>query len=149
MKLLIAVSADGFVATGPSDNMRWTGLQDKAVFRLLTLTSDQVLLAGRVTAELMPTLSGRTLVPLSLGKGGISLEEASIYYPDAWLIGGYTVALEALHRGYIKEAIISRVGSSIGSGYRFEPLAELLPERPCSRVVFEGVEVQIYKLRND
>lgn len=36
LKLIMAVSADGFVSNGPDDHMDWTGPDDKKAFRLLT-----------------------------------------------------------------------------------------------------------------
>lgn len=65
MKLIMAVSADGFVARGPDDSMSWAGPLDKQLFRLMTMTGSKMLAAGGRTYDLMPHLGGgRQLVRL-------------------------------------------------------------------------------------
>lgn len=118
-KLLLAVSADGYVARGPDDDMRWTGVLDKRIFRLLTLSSP-ILLAGAATAKLLPPLPDRTVMPLS--RGGIHLGMAAVDYPDAWLIGGPTVALAALKQRLVGVAVICRTEAVLGGGIPFAPI---------------------------
>lgn len=129
LKLLMAVSSDGFVARSADDDMRWTGPADKFLFKLLTTSSGNgVLLAGRTTAEQMPALPYRQLVALSRnGCGALTLEQASHFYGEAWLIGGPTVALAALQAGLVNRAYISRVPAVLGGGLPFGPIQELLP----------------------
>lgn len=105
LKLVMAVSADGFVARGPTDDMTWTGSTDKRVFRLLTSVGG-ILGAGRRTFEQLPKLEGRTVVPLS--RNGMTLTEFVSRYPDAWLIGGQEVALEALRLHLLDQAFLCR-----------------------------------------
>jgi dihydrofolate reductase len=99
LRLVMAVSANGYLATGPNDDMSWTGLDDKQVFRLLTSVGGP-LLAGRLTAEKLPNLHHRSVIPVSKGQ----LHDLSVIYPDAWLIGGSTIAYSALRTGYVKSA---------------------------------------------
>ncbi len=103
LKLIMAVSADGFVARGPTDDMTWTGSTDKRVFRLLTSVGG-VLGAGRRTFEQLPRLEGRTVVLLS--RNGMALNDFCRLYPDAWLIGGQEVALEALQLNLVDQAFL-------------------------------------------
>jgi dihydrofolate reductase len=103
LKLIMGVSADGFVARGPTDDMTWTGSTDKRVFRLLTSVGG-VLGAGRRTFEQLPRLEGRTVV--SLSRNGVTLNEFCRLYPDAWLIGGQEVALEALRLNLVDQAFL-------------------------------------------
>lgn len=56
MNLLLAVSKDGFLCKGPDDDMKWTGPLDKFAFKLLTMSSDQPLLAGSTTYNMMTKL---------------------------------------------------------------------------------------------
>lgn len=105
LKLIMAVSADGFVARGPYDDMSWTGSTDKRVFRLLTAV-EGILGAGRRTFEQLPLLEGRTVVPLS--RSGLTLDEFSTRYSNAWLIGGQEIALEALHCGKLDQVFLCR-----------------------------------------
>lgn len=105
LKLVMAVSADGFVARGPTDDMTWTGSTDKRVFRLLTSVGG-ILGAGRRTFEQLPKLEGRTVVPLS--RNGMTLIEFASQYPDAWLIGGQDIALDALRCGKLDQVFLCR-----------------------------------------
>lgn len=105
MKLLMAVSIDGFVAKGPVDDMSWTGSVDKAIFKLLTMTGDRELYAGYTTCCQLPALKNRKVRPLSRDTmKGYKLQD--IYQYDSWLIGGQTVALEAIDKGYLKEVYL-------------------------------------------
>ena len=106
----MAVSRDGFVATGPEDPMHWTGPLDKAVFKLLTLCSRDPLAAGHPTASLLPPLAGRSVVPLSRDPSkGVPLLSFARRHPDAWLLGGQTVALEAVREGLLDELCLCHV----------------------------------------
>jgi dihydrofolate reductase len=106
LKLIMVVSADGFVSRGPDDDMRWTGKDDKRVFRMLTQVGTGFLGAGRKTAALMPPLKGRTVVTLSHQLGHTTLGRFAHAYPGAWLIGGQTIALDALEHALVDEAYI-------------------------------------------
>lgn len=126
-KLLLAVSADGFLARGPDDDMKWTTHTDKAVFRLLTLTADWPLLVSRKTAALMPTLPRRRIQLLSTQpQQGATLVEMSWAFRDAWLIGGPTVALEAVRANLVSQAVICHSPVNLGEGIPFKPLEDAL-----------------------
>lgn len=142
MKLLMAVSKDGFLASGPDDKMQWTGVTDKAIFRLLTLSSHHNIFAGRVTAERMPTLPGRTVMPLS--REGMTLLDAAAFDPKGWLIGGPTVALEALKLKLVTLAIICRVQATLYNGVSFHEIASRLSEAPAHTIRFEEVKVMLF-----
>lgn len=135
LKLVMAVSKDGFLAMGPSDPMDWTGRDDKKVFKLLTSVGG-VLGAGRRTFQLLPPLKGRKVVCLSTRKGMVqnlsarhaleagpsadpmpqdaayemtmSLGTFAFAHPGAWLLGGPTVAMEALGIGLLDEVHLCR-----------------------------------------
>jgi dihydrofolate reductase len=143
-KLLLAVSADGFLARGPDDDMRWTGRDDKAVFRLLTLTGKGPVLVGRKTAELLPALPGRTVHAISRGPKGITLQEASWAHRDAWLLGGPSVAREALEANLVELAVICQSPAVLGDGIPFKPLKDLLPGVCTYRQLIGGIYVDIY-----
>lgn len=133
LKLIMAISKDGFVSLGPDDDMLWTGPDDKRAFRLLTSVGG-VLGAGRRTFENLPRLKGRRVICLSTRRGFIenvaarearqlpfldgpipddaayeemlTLGQFAYRYPDAWLIGGQTVALEALSLGLVDQVFL-------------------------------------------
>ena len=141
LKLVMATTADGVTALGPDDPMDWTGSDDKRAFRLLTSVGG-VLGAGRRTFERLPVLKGRVVRCLSTRKGYVNNAEARIaleagpvlgemkvsdaayvqtitlgsfahQHPDGWLIGGQTVALEALAIGLIGEVFMCRSPMSV------------------------------------
>lgn len=176
LKLILAVSADGFLATGPDDDMRWTGKTDKRVFRLLTSVG-AVCGAGRTTWEQMPKLPGRRLVPLSrtAEKSAIRLSPASSgmpaddsiqieecmtlgrfahLHPEGWLIGGPTVAMEALGIGLVDQAFLCRSTSYIHGGMadtvtpwltsRGESQNAGVPWSRTQRIDFEDVSVDVW-----
>lgn len=104
LKLIMACSEDGYLCRGPDDDMEWTGREDKRLFRLMT-TAGGVMGAGSRTFDLMPTKwLGRRLIRLSTHDGGqdcsgghrMSLGMFAHHHPGAWLLGGPTVACEAL-----------------------------------------------------
>lgn len=116
MRLAMAVSADGYLARGPEDDMRWLGPWDKAAFRILTGVGG-VLGVSRRSRRLMPeTLQGREV--LSLSSGGLGQEDGQFswgtvsdfgrIFPDGWLLGGPTLALHALEARMVREVHLCR-----------------------------------------
>lgn len=143
MRLLLASSADGYLARGPEDDMKWTGPIDKAVFRLLTLSNgNDVLLAGSRTFDQMPKLPGRTMERLS--RDGLTLEQAAGVHMDAWLIGGPTVAREALSLGLVRRAFICVSPVELGSGMHARELEQFLPAEPEFTIKVGDVRVLVY-----
>jgi len=111
VKLIMAVSKDGFVARGEDDDMSWTGPIDKAVFRLLTSTSD-VLAVSAKTLQYMPKeRPGRgKLYALSTDpRRGVALEDLAPIAPDAWLLGGQELGIYAMKNGFVNKAYLCRV----------------------------------------
>ena len=90
MRLLMAVSGDGFLCRGPSDDMSWTGKVDKLLFRVLTGVG-RVCAVGSTTRRVMRDLPGRTLLELSCADHtGYTLEMFARDHPGGWLLGGPT-----------------------------------------------------------
>lgn len=146
LKLVMAVSQDGFVAKGPRDEMRWTGHLDKQIFKLLTV-SHPVLLVGRQTFDVMPKLPGRRVVPLSRDASrGLSLEEAVSRYPGAWLGGGATVAELALRQELVDVTYLCRTSAMLGGGVSVDPIRALLPSEPWHVSVLDlRFAVEVFK----
>lgn len=117
MRLIMAVSADGYVSQGPEDDMSWTGRADKQAFRLLTSVGG-VCAAGSTTFDRMPELPGRTLIRLTrmAQEGSMTLGRFAHLHPGGWLLGGATVAREAFDLGMIDEAFFVVNGTELGSG---------------------------------
>ncbi|UGL62808.1 putative dihydrofolate reductase [Xanthomonas phage MET13-T1] len=156
MRLLLASSIDGYLASGADDDMRWTGKTDKAIFRLLTMSNaNDVLLAGSTTFDQMPRLPNRSMVritrapdaeALGLGK---SLGQAQLDHPDAWLIGGPTLALAALRLGYVTRAFITVVPTELGGGIHAGELAEFLPNNGDTPVQISVGDVKVRVFTED
>ena len=120
MRILMAVSRDGYVARSHDDRMDWLGKEDKALFRALTSVGGMCAV-GKTTAAVMPAvLAGRTLVRVVRAIRGDSSDRADPFEdfcatlkrlrrmekggaPEWWLIGGQTIALAALAEGYVSE----------------------------------------------
>ena len=90
LNLIMAISADHFVAKGPKDKMRWTSITDKRVFQLLTSVGG-FLGAGRRTFDLLPALECRTIKCLSQNSFW-TVNNFALSFPGSWLIGGQEVA---------------------------------------------------------
>jgi dihydrofolate reductase len=128
LRLILAVSQDGFLAKGPADDMRWTSKDDKRMFRALTSVGG-VLGAGSRTFDQLPKLPGRRVIRLTsspraedapVGRAGaleMTLGRFCHAHPDAWLIGGPTIAREALELGMVGEVFMCRqIGTYLGEG---------------------------------
>lgn len=148
LKLVMAVSKDGFVSLGPNDDMLWTGPDDKRAFRLLTSVGG-VLGAGRRTFEQLPRLKGRRVVCLSTRRGFaenaagrearqlplldgpipddaafermMTIGQFAHAHPDGWLIGGQTVALEALSVGLVEQVFLCHAPIELHRSGLFDP----------------------------
>jgi dihydrofolate reductase len=122
--------------------MRWTTPTDKSIFRLLTLLSDQPLLAGRTTAEQLPMLADRNVVPLS--RQGLTLQDAATQFPGAWLIGGPTVAYEALKLGLVTQVVLCRNPHELHGGISIDQIALRLMVAPRHTIRFKDVDVLFF-----
>lgn len=141
----MAHSSDGFVARGPEDDMSWTGSADKALFRLLTRAGSQVCGVGSNTYKLMPKLPGRKLTQISRGPDGISLEDLW-RIPNSWLLGGQTLALEALDLGCIETAFMVEVPLKLKKGIKDRITSALLmtPYRVVDWVRIDELIVRVW-----
>jgi hypothetical protein len=96
MRLIMAVSADGYVARGEQDHMQWLGHEDKALFRALTSVGGDCWVS-RKSSHMMPiNLAGRKLHRVSRQPGFIDLDTLRRLPSEDWLLGGQTLALLAL-----------------------------------------------------
>lgn len=143
MKILMAHSADGYLCMGPRDDMTWTGPDDKKIFRLLTRSSESPLLAGRTTAEIMPRLPKQVL---AISRPHLTLGKADSLYPDAWLIGGPTIAREAILGGFAKVVFLVQSPQELYDGTPLTRITEVIPMTKAKREVIEFglAKVQIF-----
>lgn len=170
LKVLMAVSADGYVARGEDDDMSWTGSEDKKVFRLLTHVGTDPIGVGAKTFRQMPPLKGRQLQPISR-KRTFFIEHAPLPNPlvdgwpettsvrrymiqsktleqffrenlSAWLIGGQTLALSAVRQGLVDQVFLCHNRAMLFGGV---PLAQELAGfgRQQAKVEWHGVSVEV------
>jgi len=118
MKLIMAVSSDGFVARGEDDDMSWTGSMDKAVFKLLTTTNDVLAVSAKSLQYMPKSLPGRgRIYGLSTQPGkGVALEDLAPVAPDAWLLGGQELGMFAMKNGFVNKAYICISPARIEAG---------------------------------
>lgn len=168
MRLVMAVSRDGYLCRGPQDDMRWTGPLDKFVFKLLTMSDDQPIAVGRTTATQLPSLPLRRVAVITRDPSGtierhpglfarpgweaMRLSLLAMLWPDAWLIGGPCLAEEALASGLIDRAFICHVPVDVGPGpghARLDALRHLMPEGgPDAMLDVKGISVHVHMGRN-
>jgi dihydrofolate reductase len=125
MRLILAVSADGYFASGPEDDMSWTTPSDKAVFRLLT-GSGGACGAGSRTFDQLPELPGRTVFRLTRSPDApgappdhsATLEWFAHRHPDGWLLGGPEIAQVAVEQNLVESAYLCRSPVPLGGGIR-------------------------------
>ena len=150
MRLLMAISADGFVAKSDQDSMTWLGPLDKHIFRILSAVGGVCGIGQKTLACITTPLPwpGRTLIPLS-SYGNTTLTDFYHEHPDAWLLGGQTLALQAFEFGYLSEVHLCRSTIKIESGIRERLTSHL--RSPCILTVFKGtaeepsVVVEMYR----
>ena len=123
MRLIMAISGDGYLAKGPLDNMSWSGPTDKALFKLLTLSGPRTLLAGSGTYAILPRLHNRRIIQLTQNTrnrpDAMTLGEAAAQFPGlaADLIGGPTIASAAIRAGLVHTAVFIHVKAEIQKGW--------------------------------
>ena len=150
MRLIMAVSADGFVARGPDDNMFWLGPYDKAVFKLLTTSGvEPTLIRSRRTEMAMPkVLLGRRLITVS--RSGLTLKQAGAQYPSAWLVGGQELATVAFgERGMLSDVYICKSDRRCFDGIpsTLEDMVATNDFRLTTEVTVGDTKVKHYTLR--
>ena len=110
MKLIMGVSSDGYVASGPRDTMQWLGHDDKVAFKLLTSVGGICGTSARSRALMPMFLKGRTVMTISRDHGqGIPMGHVTLKgfaSLNGWLLGGQHLALAAFREGLIDEAFI-------------------------------------------
>jgi len=150
MKLIMACSADGYLAKSSNDDMRWTEGDDKKVFKLLTMGENMG--AGSTTYEMMKGLKlpGRGLTKISR-YNGISLSDFAAR--NKTLIGGATIARAAFNRNMIDIAYICRSYKVLGPEMTEQDRIDFAIENTLlhnnmnyiDAINFDRVVVEIYK----
>lgn len=163
MDLVMAQSIDGYFATGPNDDMTWTGKKDKQFFKLITSIGNTNLLSGLTTAESMPPLEYRRLWAVRsqqagwIVNNGVLINEIKYsqiihqkkgIFNGAKVIGGPKLAKSVIEDGYINYAYISIIKKKLNKGIGQE-LTELLNKFQYGSFYFDGLEIRKYRLKGE
>lgn len=151
MKAVFVQSANGYLASGPTDDMLWTPSLDKKIFKLLCYAFGGVMVCSRHTYDLLPIKMkedpNRTYI-IAEGEGNNSLENLNKLYPHAVLVGGPTFLKAAYNAKVIDEMIVTTVGTYIkGTQYYLNPFKKLLENHPFERSInfkLDNMKIQIY-----
>lgn len=150
MKAVFVESSNGYMARNATDNMLWTPILDKQVFKLIT-TIDGVCVCSKHTYGLLPQKmlndpARKFIVAEHIGSK--SLPALNILYPNATLIGGPRFLLAAYNMSVIDTMVITTTDSPIESRLKFKnPFAGNLRE-PISTIYFKEMTIRIYKTQH-
>lgn len=160
MKLLMAISKDGFVCKDENDDMSWTSKTDKKIFRLLTQTDGHgpylpQLFCGYKTGKLLPKLKNRQINIIEdwveFGFGYIddngAFNAVDTCLEDGHLIGGQKTALKAFERILIHKAYICRSEVELGDGVK-DKITPILKKRfsLSDTIKINDVTVEIWNI---
>lgn len=160
MDLIMAQSQDGYFAKDENDNMKWTGKQDKEVFKLITSIGNTNLLCGLNTAYNMPELKNRKVWAVRSKNAGWLVNDGHLIneitfgqinnkmFNNAKVIGGPTLAKAVIDAGYINYAYISVIPKKLNKGIGKE-LTEILNRFQYTSIKIGELEVRKYKLKGE
>lgn len=101
LTLIAAVNKRGVI--GRDGHLPWRDADD--MYRFKELTKGRICLVGRTTWENLPSsfFEGREVICISSDpKIGLPFMEATLKWPDAWVIGGESVYRQAIESGKVK-----------------------------------------------
>lgn len=104
MRAIFCIDKNG--GFGRDGRIPWHVPEDLKHFKKMTY--GETLICGRITAEGLPLLKGRKIVPVS--RSGLTLEDAIQQYPNAMIIGGAKLLSSA--KKYITEMYITQLKSA-------------------------------------
>ena len=150
MKAVFVESSNGYMARNATDNMLWTPILDKHIFKLIT-TIDGTCVCSKHTYKLLPQKMlndpARKFI-VAEHTGSKSLPVLNILYPNATLIGGPKFLLAAYNMSVIDTMIITTTDSPIESRPAFKnPFAGNL-RAPISTICFQEMTIRIYKTQH-
>lgn len=148
MKAIFVESANGYLARSDNDDMSWTPMLDKQVFKLLTYVYGGVCVCSKKTYSLLPPQmfndTGRKFI-VAERNGANSLINLNKSFPNAVLIGGPTFLTQAYKHNIIDTFIVTTLPRTfIHSSDKFKnPFSEILT-KPQNTVKFQGMVINIY-----
>ena len=160
LDVVLAMSSDNFFAKNGWDNMKWTGSDDKLLFKALTMYDNTTLLCGPKTVESMPPLKHRNVRVVRTQASDFYPASEWLFYREitfkdlpkdknligAKLIGGPTLVEAAIDAGYVRSAYISEIDKELGSGYGKELYQRHIEFCRYQELEFGKAKLRKYKL---
>lgn len=151
MKALFVESYNGFLAKNATDDLRWSGVMDKKIFRLLTSFGSGVCVCSKHTYDLLPQKMlddpARTYI-VAEKVGSKSLPALNNVYPDAILIGGPAFIKVAYNMSILDTIVVTTTKSNITGDPKYKnPLIKNL-RHPTTQIDFGDIIVRIYKAQH-
>lgn len=150
MKAIFVESSNGYLATGPDDNMMWTPRLDKQLFKLLSCAFGGICVCSRHTYELLPAKmrydENRNFI-IAERAGAKSLYNLNKIYPNAVLVGGPTFLKAAYQAKVIDTFIVTTLNDRIANSAKYEnPFIDiLLQSEMLCEIKFKELTVRVYK----
>lgn len=147
MKAVFVESYNGYMAKSDTDDMRWTPVHDKKLFKLLSYAYGGVCICSAKTYSLLPEnmkkdVNRRFIVAEREGK--YSLPSLNKTFPSGVLIGGKTFLTAAYNLGVIDTFVVTTLNDSIvGTKAHQNPFREILTTPACE-VMFPEMVVRVY-----
>jgi dihydrofolate reductase len=144
MQLILGLSKNNFIAKSENDDMGWLKT-DKNVFRLLSATNGGINYISKKSGEFMPDiLPGRKIIKLS--RKSLNLDMAYTLNRKSNLLGGQTLALEAINKNYITDIFLTYSPIELETGIKFN-LDKIIQEKfnKVQKITIDGVVVYHWK----
>ena len=151
MKTMFVESANHYLAKGPNDDLRWTGVLDKKLFRLLTSFGSGVCICSKHTYNLLPQNmladpARRYIVAEKTGKN--SLVALNQVHPGAFLICGPKLLQIAYNLSILDTIVVTTTKFDIDGDEKYKnPLVKNL-KNPTTKIDFGDIILSIYKMQH-
>ena len=147
MKAVFVESYNGYLAKSDTDDMRWTGVFDKKLFKLLTYSFGGVCVCSKHTYSLLPDKmkqdANRRFI-VAGREGQSALPNLNTAFPNAVLVGGKTFLTAAYDLGVIDTFIVTTLNEPIlGAEQHKNPFRKILTNPACE-VMFPELIVRVY-----
>lgn len=149
MKAVFVESLNGYMAREAEDDMMWTPILDKKLFRLITSLYGGECVCSRHTLRLLPKKmlydTHRKFI-MATKAGPFSLKHLNETIPNAILIGGPEFLKAAYDEGVIDTFIITTTKKPIRNNSRYENpfIDELVKLDVQCEVDFGEVVIRVY-----
>ncbi len=147
MKAIFVESLNGYLARDDKDNMAWTPVLDKKIYKLLTYAFGGTCICSQLTYNLLPKKmiqdSNRKFI-IAERNGPNSLTSLSQLYPNGVLIGGPTFLMAAYNLGIIDTFIITTINININSTNKYRNPFRTILSAPNCKIQLPDMTISIF-----